>query len=457
MNSQTFDVVIIGAGLSGLSTAHFIKRNLPDLHILILERSGRVGGAIRSCRTNGYLVECGPHGFLDNVEESRELLSDLNMGPETQKASLKEFIRYLCLEQKLVAIPQHPIKIVKSGILPFAKKVRVLADVWKRPSSSELTVADWVAHRFGRSILPFADAVVTGTYAGDIGRLSMDAVFPGIRRMELECGSVLRGLFRSKKKRPKKGLPSMTGFRSGMEALVRKLAEGHSLETRTKVDRICRKDSHWFVEAGQKRFRCKRLVVAADINRALELLSPLVSPPLPRVPVAHLANVAMGFRQDGAAIPHGFGFLAPQKEKRFALGALFSSRMFPNRAPDGHALIEVMVGGRHHPHRVELSDDELVAKSYEDLALLLPLKEQPTFAKVFRTESGFPQLEMGHLKMQDYKNRLERQFEGLFITGFGWMGIGMNEMVKQAKAVAVRLATGDPDLSGVVKAKGVYF
>ena len=451
------DVIIVGAGLSGLSAAHFIGKRAPEMQVLLLERKERVGGAIRSSRVDGYLVEHGPHGYLDNVKESQELLHDLDMDAEVQRASLKEFIRYLCLEGKLTAIPQHPAKIIKSRILPFSKKVRVLAGLWKRPEPAEQTVAEWVARRFGKSILPFADAVITGTHAGDIHKLSMDAIFPGIRKMELGSGSVIGGLIRSEEKRASKGLPAMISFRNGMETLILKLASRYSIRTQVKVDHIRRKDSHWIVKTSREELKSRRLVVATNINQALELLSPLASPPLPQVPEAHLANVVMGFRQQNAAIPHGFGFLAPQREKRFVLGVLFSTHMFPGRAPDSHALIEVLVGGRHHPDRVALGDDELVERSYEDIAQLMKLEEYPVFTKVIRTKTGIPQLEMGHLKLQAYKDRLEERFKGLFITGFGWMGIGINDMIKQAKAVADRLTIGDAEMGDTVKTKGIYF
>jgi len=221
-NSQNIDIAIIGAGLSGLATAHFINKIRPDLDVQIFEKSKRIGGAIQTHIQDGFIAEAGPHGYLDNVDESRELLNDLNIDQHIRKASLNNFIRYLCLKGRLFPIPQHPLKIIKSDIMPFWSKVRVLGDFIKKPVESEQTIADWAQHRFGKAMLPFIDAVITGTFAGDISKLSIDAVYPGFRKLEKEYGSVIKGFFKSKKTRKKKGLPAMTNFRQGMSFFIEK-------------------------------------------------------------------------------------------------------------------------------------------------------------------------------------------------------------------------------------------
>jgi oxygen-dependent protoporphyrinogen oxidase len=225
MNSKDHEVIIIGAGLSGLSTARFLKDKQADLDLLILEESNRPGGVISSHSEEGYLTEWGPHGFLDNCLESRVLVHLAGLDGEVEKAPLKKFPRYICLNGKLNTIPQSPLKIIKAPILPLSAKLKICADLFKKPMPGEPSVSDWVAHRFGKDIIPFADAVFTGTYAGDIDRLSIDAVMPGVRNLEKQHGSVIKGVLKkiltgkkedkNKKEQKKFTLPAMTSFRAG--------------------------------------------------------------------------------------------------------------------------------------------------------------------------------------------------------------------------------------------------
>jgi oxygen-dependent protoporphyrinogen oxidase len=171
------------------------------------------------------------------------------------------------------------------------------------------------------------------------------------------------------------------------------------------------------------------------------------------VPEARIANVVLGFPE--TAIPRAFGYLAPEAEQRFTMGALFSSRMFPGRAPAGHVLLEALVGGRRHPERLALSDEEIITRVDEDLRTLLPLPEPPRFQRVLRPPMGIPQLELGHPALLRWRREREH-LTGLIVCGFGWDGIGINDVVKAAK-LAAQTAAGLAGPGREAEVKPVYF
>ena len=468
IKTKRVDVLIVGAGLSGLSVANFLKNERPDLSLHVLEKSERPGGAILSHSEEGYLAECGAHGFLDNCEESRTLVTLAGLENEVEKAPLGKFVRYICLNGKLNLIPQNPKKIIRSGIVPFSAKLRVAADLWKKPLAGEPSVSAWIEHRFGRALLPFADAVFTGTYAGDIDRLKIDAVMPGVRKLEMENGSVIRGLLKKlkegrKKGRKKGGLPAMTSFVTGMarlpQALAGKLALNEEIFYRTEVNQVRPVKKGWEVKTAQHSVQCRHLVLALPVNQSLALLglaSEIAPSPQRSVPEARIATIALGFTEN-VTIPFGFGYLAPEREKRFALGTLFSSHMFPGRAPRGHVLVEVLVGGRRHPERLEIDDAEMIDRVCKDLSQLIELREGPCFSRVMRPRAGIPQLEEGYPALLAWKNKVQKDHHGLHICGFGWNGIGINDMTKEARIVADSVQNDVSGEDGEVEVKGVYF
>ncbi|MCJ7602477.1 MAG: FAD-dependent oxidoreductase, partial [Desulfobulbaceae bacterium] len=174
------------------------------------------------------------------------------------------------------------------------------------------------------------------------------------------------------------------------------------------------------------------------------------------IPVSRICNVVLGF-DASAKVPYGFGYLAPECERRFTLGVLFSSHMFPNRAPEGKVLMEALVGGRRHPERLELSDQEIISSVCQDIRQLMELPEKPLFAKVLRPASAIPQLEMDHPKMLTYRAGLEQENKGLYICGFGWDGVGINDMVKSARKAAVAISAGCRGEEAAAPVKPVYF
>src|SRR3989339_556047 len=352
---ETHEIIIVGAGLSGLSAAHFSHSSAPGTDILILEQDGRPGGAVRSFTEQGYLAEWGPHGFLDNNPASRALLNETGLDRIAQKAPLGSFVRYVCHEGRLVQLPQSPAALLTTPLLSPLGKLRLLGDLFKKPRLEEQSVGQWAAYRFGPEILPLVDAAITGTFAGDYERLSIDGVMPGVRALEKEAGSVLKGLLR--KKRGAGVLPAMTSFPLGMEQLITTLATGPNILYHSPMRAISRGNEAWEIHTGAKTYRAATVILALPVNRALTLLADH-APPLAALPTAGIATVALGFT-DKAQVPFGFGYLAPERENRFAMGALFSTRMFPGRAPQGRVLMEALVGGRRHPERLELSAGEL--------------------------------------------------------------------------------------------------
>ncbi len=438
--NQHCDVIIVGSGLSGLSVARFLHEKQPELKVILLEKEGRAGGAVQSFKQEGFRAEWGPHGFLDNCPEGQELIRLAGLAGRVQKAPLGQFARYLCQQGRLVALPQQPQKFLFSPILSPMAKLRLLGDLWIRPILTEQAIGQWAGRRFGKAILPLVDAAITGSFAGDYQRLSMDAVMPGVRNLEKQHGSVLRGLLRKRKagggKSP--GLPAMQNFPNGMEELTASLARGKEIRFQCQADAIARDNNGWIVQTGTEQLLGRRLVLALPVNAALPLLTPLSPPPMSEIPVARIANLVMGFA--GVDIPKAFGFLAPEQENRFCMGAMFSSAMFPDRAPSPMVLLEALVGGRRHPERLELTDDELARRAYDDLKQLLPLPAPPRFVQVLRPASGIPQLEMGHVNLLAWRDDLHARHPDLHVTGFGWDGIGMNEMIKHASLVARAIA-----------------
>jgi protoporphyrinogen/coproporphyrinogen III oxidase len=448
------DVIIVGGGLSGLATAHFVAKLHPGSSILILEKNGRPGGAIRSFHQKGYLAEWGPHGFLDNTPESLELLTDTGLDQEMQRAPLGDFVRFICRHGELIQLPQNPQSLLTTPLLSVRGKLRLFAELWRHPRPEELTIGEWAAHRFGREVLPLVDAAVTGTFAGDYERLSIDAVMPGVRRLEKQHGSILRGLIKEKrKKKEKKGLPAMLSFPQGLERFVEVLARDKEIRLQQEVVALSREGQQWRLETEDSSYQAGNLIIALGINQSLPLLTGLSVPPVREVPEARIANVALAFAE--TSIPKAFGYLAPEIENRFAMGALFSSRMFPGRVPVGQVLLEVLVGGRRHPERLALSDDEIIARAITDIKELLPLTE-PLFSQVLRPSMGIPQLEMDHLPLLRWRRDLQHSQPGLAICGFGWDGIGINDMAKAAKEAA-RIAGGRRGSEREAEVKPVYF
>jgi protoporphyrinogen/coproporphyrinogen III oxidase len=256
-------------------------------------------------------------------------------------------------------------------------------------------------------------------------------------------------------------MPAMTSFPNGMERLPEKLAEPlaplRDLFLNTTVTGVRPAQNGWLIESSAGLYHAKNVVLAVPVNAALSLLAPL-APDIPEksIPTAWLATVVFGF-QDNVKLPPGFGFLTPEIEQRFTLGALFTSNMFPGRAPAGHMVFETLIGGRRHPERLELDDATLTTEALDDVREILDLPRHPAYSTVFRSNGGIPQLERNYPRLLTWREKFLADQHGLHICGFGWDGIGLNDMMKQATRVYEALVQNTGTSRAGAEVKGIYF
>lgn len=253
----------------------------------------------------------------------------------------------------------------------------------------------------------------------------------------------------------------MTSFPTGMsrlpERLTEPLIEGVNLQLGCTVQAISREDGSWQVETDKGRYTAANLVLATPINVSLKFLADIAPDmAVARVPETWIETVVFGFGP-GVTLPPGFGYLTPESEQRFTLGSLFSSNMFPGRAPQGHVVFETLIGGRRHPERLQLGREELIARALADVQEILAITAQPAYTTVLRSNGGIPQLEQGYPRLLARRDELVSNHPGLHVCGFGWEGIGLNDMMKTASRVAAALRTATAGSRGDAEIKKVYF
>jgi oxygen-dependent protoporphyrinogen oxidase len=465
-------VVIVGAGISGLATAYRLQQSCPAVAITVLEGSQRPGGTIWTERHDGFQVEIGPNGFLDNKPFTLRLCEDLGLGDRLVPASeASGRNRYLLWNEKLEPLPRSLATFLTTPLLSWRGKVRLLAERWIRPHSSpsplgkeggvgeDESVDAFVRRRAGPETAEvLADALVTGIYAGDPRLLSLPACFPRLAAYERECGSVIRGLVQEARRRRKDSAknpekssnPRMWSFPEGLGLLIETLRDrlGSSLICGAKVGRLERTSdpslSSWIVH-GEGQWPADAVILACPAYQQAAVLEHLDSDLAKRIEsIAYnrLAVVALGYcRVDVPGNLDGFGFIAPQRMKRDILGVQWCSSIYPQRAPDDMVLLRAMCGGWNRPDIVSWDDDRLLQAARAELQLSMRITAEPVFHSIVRWDRAIPQYRLGHLELvARIEDRAER-YPGLFLTGNAYHGVSLNECTEQAEKVAGRVAS----------------
>jgi oxygen-dependent protoporphyrinogen oxidase len=445
------DVLVVGAGISGLATAFHLERR--GHAVRVLEAAARPGGVIASHRRDGALYETGPNSALDTTPLIGELLSAAGIAGERLDATAAAAKRYVLRGGRLVPLPTSPGAFLRTPLFSLRAKLALAREPFVPPAAPdrEETVADFVRRRLGREFLDYAiEPFVAGIYAGDPDGLSVRAAFPRLHALEQRYRSLIRGQFLGARERARRGEKAKNAaasfsFRDGMQTLPDALAHRlRGLETGVRVVRVARgADAAFEVEAerdGERlAARARALVLAVPADAAAGLTRPLVpaaAQALDAIAYSPVAVVASAYRRDD--VRHaldGFGFLAPRKEGRPILGTLFSSSMFDARAPADTVLLTTFVGGARNPVLAQSAPDEIGAVVERELAALLGAAS-PRWQDVVRWPRAIPQYTLGHLARIAALERAEADVPGLFFRSNYRDGVAVGDCVKAAASTA---------------------
>jgi len=455
-------VAVVGGGIAGLATAHALGRREAEVDVVVLEAAPRPGGNIRSEWLEGYLCEWGPNGFLDSVPETLALVRDLGLDGRVRQANHAARRRFIFRDGRLHVVPTGPGAFATTGLLSWRGKLRVAGEPFARPRpEGDETIHEFAARRIGSEAAEvMVGSMVSGVFAGDAHALSLRAAFPRMWQMETDHGGLFRALFaRMRARRVKRGdavgspLGTLTSFEDGTEELVRAAAAslGERLRLGARVAGLARTGSGWRVEIeGDGSLEADAIVLASPpwvSARVVASLDDALAAELAAISGAGLAVVALGYAERDLGRPlDGFGFLAPRGHGVRSLGVLWDSSMYPGRAPAGHALVRVMIGGACDLEAVELEEAKLVDVVRRDLRTTMGFTADPVFVRVFRHPRGIPQYVVGHLdRLARIEARLAR-LPGLFVTGNGYRGVAINACVAESGPLAERVLaalTGD--------------
>ncbi len=446
-------VCVVGAGVSGLSVAFYLKRGGAD--VTVLERQERAGGKMRTVYERGYIVETGPNGFLDGKPYTLNLVKALGIEDKLYRSSDKSRKRFIYTNGRLVRLPENPIAFLSSYLLSWKGKLRLVGELFVPPKRdlSDETLADFARRRIGEEALEkLLDPMVAGIFAGDPERMSLKASFPAIYQLEKKYGGLIKGLIAKMKE--SKGSSSgpagpggvLTSFVGGVSDLINALSEklGSDLKTGVSIESIEKRGKYWVVtwrEEGEERAdEFEHLILSTPAYSASELLKSVneeLSLLLSQIEYSPISVVALGFQKKGLGHDlDGFGFLIPKSEGRKILGALWDSSVFPNRAPEGKVLIRVMVGGARQPELVGLSEEELVEISLKELRRIMKIRHYPEFIKVFKHEKGIPHYTLGHSERVERIFELGRRIGNLHFCSNAYRGVGVNDCTKLAEETA---------------------
>jgi protoporphyrinogen/coproporphyrinogen III oxidase len=440
-------VAVVGAGLTGLATAWHLRH---DAEVVVLEASERIGGQIRTEAFAGTRLDVGADAFLARQPEAERLVRSLGLGddlvaPLTGRVLLWVRGRLRPLpEATVLGAPTDLRALARSRVLRPAGLARAAVEplVPRRFVPGDRSIADLVGSRFGAEVVTeLVEPLLSGVYAGDVGRLSAEATLPPLWAAARGRRSMLRGLREHRARVAADERPTFLTVRGGLDRVVTAMARDLDVRTGTPVTALAAAPDGWRVTTGASHLDVDQVVVAVPALAAAGLLQ-RVSPDLARellgVRTASVAVVALAYdRTDGVELPDASGVLVGRGERRLVKAVTYASRKWPHHAARPRLLVRASVGRVDDPRGVDLDDDELGQRADAEVRWMSGLPAPAAERLVVRWPRALPQYEVGHVQRVDrIRALLEGLPGGLHLGGASLEGVGLSARARDAEQLA---------------------
>ena len=378
------DVIIIGAGIAGLSVGFELYKNNIDFQIL--EATNKVGGNIETLKIGDYLVETGPHTFSSSGKEIMGLVRDLGIEDTLQQVNPASKKRYIYLNGELVAVPSNVIEFFKTEILSKEGKWTILEELFIKKFEKEESIEEFFTRRFGREVLKnLIQPFLNGVFAGDVKKLSVNAVFPKLKELENNYKSIILGsLLSGEVTKSFKNL-TLYSFIQGMQSLPNEIYERlkNKITLNIRDMEITRAKDFFIVtfKVNNKtiNYTTSSILFAIPTYKMHDFSYVIPSDYLTDFfHMEYLPVATVTQEVEKSKIPinlDGFGYLCTKEPHRKLLGTIWTSTIFPNRAPSDKVLLTSYIGGAYYKKITDIKEEEIANITAKEVAETLKISE----------------------------------------------------------------------------------
>lgn len=464
--------IVLGGGLSGLASAYYLSRLVPQQKIILIEQSNRLGGWIKSERINEEVIfetsarTLRPGGLagINTLNLLEELHLNADIKPIFQHSPAAQN-RFIYSNGQLHALPRTAVGFLTTQ-KPFTKPLvlQILKDLTaEQKIVKDEAIYEFVQRRFGNEVADYLiDPLICGICAGNSKEISVNFLMKTLFNYEQTHGSVLKGalhdlLFGVKAKKPLEGLLSsqcktekwsVYTFQEGMETLPKALE--NALRKTDNVDihlnSLCQEvqfndEGVKLILSNGQQYDSDHLVSSIPAKKLGQLVQkqhPKLAAKLRNIKTVTVGVVNLQYKGNLISKP-GFGFLVPPKENLPILGVIYDSCA---QGYEDKTVLTVMMGGYwfNELFGAHVSEENLFEIAKSNVKNILKIPQEPVQFRVSILKNCIPQYIVGHEQnVQEIMDYIQLEKMSLSLCGASYNGVGVNDVILSAKRAVDKL------------------
>ena len=464
-------IAIIGAGLAGLSAAYELSKIAPEAEVEVFEAADRIGGKLYTVPFASGPTDVGAEAYLAFRRDATEFFAELGLKDKLHAPSGLPSLLYS--GGKLHEMPKRTAMGIPANsdelgdLVDDATKAKIDAEgeqdeiAW---GEGDMSLGQLVRERYGDQVVDhMVSALQGGVYSSSSDDLGIRATIPQLANtfdaMKEQgvkvtlSGAVERicSMRESNNKQMEAKVPGYKpqvfasfdgGYAEAYEALAEK--SGATIHIDAFISGVTKnKDGFQLKGAGEGTFDKVLFATPAPTTAMLmKQILPEAVEPLKKIQLASSAVVAMKF-ESAEGLPDNSGVLVASDEQGVKAKAFtFSSKKWPHLGERGGALVRASFGRFGDDALVRAEEDDLVDWALDDLKTITGFDGREAELKeiyVQRWFGGLPVYGPDHLNTVDEIREILRTADGIEATGAWRDGVGVPNVIAEARAAAKRL------------------
>lgn len=454
-------VVVVGGGITGLCTLHYLKRQAEKKNVnvryILVEKNPYLGGKIHTTREKGFIMEDGADSMVARYPAVRKLIEELDF--ESELVYNETGISYIYTNNELHAIPQGSIfgipmdeeSLKSSTLISEEGKERVLkdAEIPNTKFTKESSIGEFLEYFLGEEIVHKQIApVLAGVYSGDLYQLSLANTLPYLIDYKNEYGSIMKGFEANREHFEREANKKFISFRNGLDSIITRLeqllpeVEFHKNIATKKIE----KHSEYYevVLENNEHIKADFVVLAVPNQVVKQLLTDdELQLHLEKFTEASAITMYLGFHISDSVLPKdGTGFIVSHNNDLVCDASTWTSRKWKHTSQNGNLLVRVFYKSSNPRYNelVVMSEEELTEVALEDIRKSINIQEKPVVVNVTKWIDAMPRYDKNHNEaLQVVVNQIEEKYPNLFIAGCSYFGVGIGACIENGKETAEKI------------------
>ena len=455
-------VVVVGGGITGLCTMHYVKRQMIEndieANLILIERNAYLGGKIHSAHDGGFIMETGADSIVARHPGVLELVRELDF--ESELVYNETGISYIHTNNELHAIPAGSTfgipmseeSLHASTLISEEGKQRALQDL-QLPNTNftkESSIGEFLEYFLGEEIVQKQIApVLAGVYSGDLYQLSLASTLPYLVDYKNNYGSIIKGFEANREQFEKATNKKFISFRNGLSALIDRLEESLPDVTfmkNTETHSVTKVGNRYEVVAGDETIEADVVVLAVPNETVREVIQDKgLQKNLDKFTTASAITMYLGFDVPDSVLPaDGTGFIVSHNSDLVCNASTWTSRKWKHTSKEGNLLVRLFYKNINprYEELAAMTDEQLVEVARQDIKLSLGIEAEPTVVNVTKWIDKMPRYDLAHNEtLSIVVNDLADRYPNLLLAGCSYFGVGIGACIQNGKKTAEKIIT----------------